>query len=171
MSNTKTSSNVDEVIEAAMKKAGVKKETDLYRFIPGPTGGYVHHFTGKKWKNEEPEKLCSLLYEHILNPTNPSRVDPKRRAARGSRKRRDQVLFTKQDIERILKMAKMAGDEEMVRKVIAQRQDLKALKRELITSIRQGRAEQQIWQTYVDAIQNQQLPPGVPQLHAVFAAG
>lgn len=167
MSNTKTLSNVDELIEKAMKKVGVTKATDICRFIPGSTGGYVHHFTLKKMKGRDPEQLCSLIRQHILEADKPSRVEPKRRAARGSRKRRDQVLFTKQDIERILKMAKLAGDEEMVRKVIAQRQDLKALKRELISSIRQGRVEHHIWQSYADAVQNQQQG----QLHAVLAAG
>jgi len=147
---------IEELINKAMKKVGAMKESDICRFIPATAGGYVHHFTFKKMKGEEPDKLGQMITQHILAVEKPGRVVPKRRAARGSRKRRDQVLFTKQDIERILKMAKMAGDDEMVRKVIAQRQDLKTLKRELMSSIRQGRVEQHLWQTYVDAVQNQQ---------------
>lgn len=155
MSNTKTHSAIEDLIDKAMRKVGVNKATDLCRFIPGTSGGYVHHFTLKKMKGEDPEQLSSLIRQHIIDVEKPSRVAPKRRAARGSRKKRDQVLFTKQDIERILKMAKMAGDDEMVRKVIAQRQDLKTLKRELVSSIRQNRVEPHLWQSYVETIQNQ----------------
>jgi hypothetical protein len=156
MSHARSHANVDELIEKAMKKVGARKSSDLCRYIPGTSGsGYVHHFTLKKWQKEEPTKFVDLLHQYILDADKPSRLDPKRRAARGSRKRRDHVLFTKQDIERILKMAKMAGDDEMVRKVIAQRQDLKALKRELLSSIRQNRVEPHLWQSYVEAIQNQ----------------
>lgn len=169
MSNTATARHVEELLEKAMKKLGISRQTDLCRFIPGPNGGYIHHFTLKKMQNEDPEMLSKLIDEHILHHDNPSRLTPKKRATRGSRKRRDQVLFTKQDIERILKMAKMAGDDEMVRKVIAQRQDIKALKRELIASIRQSRVEPHLWQTYVETIQNQQSQQHQTQLQAATA--
>lgn len=145
------SKQLDNLISAAIKKVGAKKENDICRYLPISTGGYIHHFTMRKMKTENPEQLHALITKHIINADKPSTVPPKQRAARGSRKRRDQFLFSKQDIERMLNMARLAGDKEMIRK-LTPKKDLRTIKRELIASIRHGRVEQDLWTSYVESI-------------------
>ena len=48
---TKNLKEVEEVIARAIKKVGAKRENDICRYIPMTTGGYMHHFTLKKMKN------------------------------------------------------------------------------------------------------------------------
>jgi hypothetical protein len=145
---------LENLIHQAVKKIGAKKENDICRYLPVPTGGYIHHFTMRKMKTEEPEELHSLISKFIINTEKPSTVPPKQRAARGSRKRRDQLLFSKQDIERMLHMARMAGDKDMVRK-LTPKKDLRTIKRELIASIRHGQVDQDLWHSYQETINAQ----------------
>lgn len=145
---------LDALIHAAVKKIQGKKENDICRYLPVDTGGYIHHFTMRKMKTEAPQALQAMISKHIINADSPKTVQPKQRAARGSRKRRDQVILTKQDIERMLKMARLAGDQDMIRK-LTPRKDLRTIKRELIASIKHGRIEQDLWQSYVESMTNQ----------------
>lgn len=159
------SKTLDNLINTAAKKIGAKKENDICRYIPVSTGGYIHHFTMRKMKTEAPEELQALITKHIINADKPSQVKPKPRAARGSRKRRDQFLFTKNDIERMLNIARLAGDKEMIRK-LTPKKDLRTIKRELIASIRHNRCDQELWHFYVEVItshQQQALTAGVAQ--------
>jgi len=146
---------LESLISKAISKVACKKENDLCRYLPVSTGGYMHHFTFRKMKNEDPQQLAELISKHIVHGHDkPHTVPPKPRAARGSRKRRDQISFSKQDIERMLHMARMAGDKDMVRK-LTPKKDLKTIKRELISSIRHGRIEPELWNFYVEAVTNQ----------------
>ena len=143
---------LDALIQSAAKKVGAKKENDVCRYIPSPTGiGYIHHFTMRKMRTEQPEQLQDLLNKHIINVDKPVSVSPKPRAARGSRKRRDQLLFSKTDIERLLGMARQTGDSEMIRK-LTPKKDLRTIKRELISSIRHGRIDQELWLSYTETL-------------------
>lgn len=156
MSTTHSKSDakvLETAIQQAIKKVGGKKENDICRYLPISTGGYIHHFTMRKMKTEEPEQLLAMITKYIINIDKPSNVPPKSRAARGSRKRRDQFLFSKQDIERMLNMARLAGDKEMIRK-LTPKKDLRTIKRELIASIRHGKVDQELWHFYVEAINN-----------------
>ncbi len=103
-------------------------------------------------KYEDPKQLADMVTKFIIEKNKPSTVPPKSRAARGSRKRRDQYVFTKDDIERLLHMARLSGDKDMIRK-LTPRKDLRQVKRELISSIRHGRVDQELWNTYVEATQ------------------
>ena len=145
---------LESLIHSAVKKIGAKKENDICRYLPISTGGYIHHFTMRKMKTENPEQLYALITKHIVNSDKPTTVPPKPRAARGSRKRRDQFLFTKTDIDRLLSIARAAGDKDMIRKLMP-RKDLRTIKRELIATIRHGRVEHDLWQTYSEAVQAQ----------------
>ncbi len=146
---------LENLISKAIAKVSAKKENDLCRYLPVSTGGYMHHFTFRKMKNENPQELIELITKHIINSNEkPHTVPPKPRAARGSRKRRDQISFSKHDIERMLHMARMAGDKDMIRK-LTPKKDLKTIKRELISSIRHGRIEPELWNFYVEAVTNQ----------------
>ena len=161
--------SLEQLINSAVKKIGAKKENDICRYLPVSTGGYIHHFTMRKMKTEAPEQLHNLISKYIINVDKPVNVPPKQRAARGSRKRRDQFLFSKQDIERMLNMARLAGDKEMIRK-LTPKKDLRTVKRELIASIRHGRVEQELWHFYVESISNYQQLLAAGQVPALAGA-
>ena len=148
---------LEALIQAAIKKIQGTKENDICRYLPVDTGGYIHHFTMRKMKSETPQALQALISKYIINQSKPSTVKPKQRAPRGSRKRRDQVYFTKQDLERMLTIARGAGDKEMIRKLTPKR-DLKSLKKELISAIKHGlhgAIEQELWNAYIETMSAQ----------------
>lgn len=145
---------LDQLINKAIAKVGGKKENELCRYLPSGSGGYMHHFTLRKMRHQSPQQLADLIQKYVMQTDKPVRVPPKQRAARGSRKRRDQIAFTKQDLERMLHMARMAGDKDMIRK-LTPRKDLRSIKRELISSIRHGRVEPELWNCYVEVVTSQ----------------
>lgn len=148
--------NLEALIGTAVKKVQGRKENDICRYLPGESGGYIHHFTMRKMKHEAPHALQSMISKYIINVDKPTRMPPKPRAARGSRKRRDQVLFNKYDLERMLVMARNVGDKEMIRKLTPKR-DLRSLKKELISAIKQGLhgpIEQEMWNSYIESMES-----------------
>lgn len=144
---------LENLIHTAVKKINGKKENDICRYIPISTGGYIHHFTMRKMKGEDPKQLAEWINKYIINHNNPQEVIPKPRAARGSRKRRDLFTLSKQDLEKMIHMARLAGDSEMVRKLTPPR-DLKTIKKELIASIRHSRVDNDLWNLYAEAATN-----------------
>ncbi len=82
-------------------------------------------------------------------------MPPKQRAARGSRKRRDQITFTRGQLERMLTIARLAGDKEMV-SILSPKKSLATCKRELIASVRHGKVDQELWNSYVESVNAQQ---------------
>lgn len=154
-SKTKSLKEIEDVISKAIKKVGVRKENDLCRYIPMTSGGYMHHFTLRKMKSKHPQELGTMIEKFILNTERPGTVAPKTRAARGSRKRRDQITFTRGQLERMLNIARLAGDKEMI-SVLSPKRSMATCKRELIASIRHGKVEQELWNAYVESINAQQ---------------
>jgi len=148
-----TSAELDQLITGAIKKVGGRKENDICRYLPMVSGGYMHHFTLRKMKHQLPERLSELIQKFIIDPDKPITVKPKPRAARGSRKKKGQVILNDSDMERLLTLAREAGDKEMIQKLLP-RQDLKVVKRELMKSVREGRVEQNLWLRYVEATNN-----------------
>ena len=148
---TKNMKEIEDVINKAIKKVNGRKENDLCKYLPMTSGGYMHHFTLRKMKNRQPNELGSLIEKFINNSDKPHPVAPKQRAARGSRKRRDQITFTRMQLERMLNIARLAGDKEMV-SVLAPKKSLATCKRELIASIRHGRVEPELWNGYVESL-------------------
>lgn len=141
---------LESIIAKAIKKVNGKKENDLCKYIPVSTGGYIHHFTLRKMKSKQPLELSTMIEKFIINPTKPSVVSPKQRAPRGSRKRRDLITFTKGQLDKLLHMARVSGDKEMVT-VLSPKKSLAACKRDLIQSIRQGILDHELWNDYVEA--------------------
>ncbi len=141
---------LESMIEKAIKKVGGKKENDLCKYIPVSTGGYIHHFTLRKMKIKKPTELSSMIDKFIISPNRPTIVPPKQRAPRGSRKRRDHITFTKGQLDRLLNMARLAGDKEMI-SVLSPKKSLASCKRELIQMIRQGSVDHELWNHYVEA--------------------
>ncbi|HAB99423.1 MAG TPA: hypothetical protein DCE71_06345 [Parachlamydiales bacterium] len=152
---TKTKFSIEDAINRAIKKIGARKENELCKYLPMKTGGYMHHFTFKKMKVKQPQELAAIIERFVINSDKPSSVAPKQRAARGSRKRRDHMNFTRNQLERMLNIARLAGDKEIIT-ILSPKKSLATYKRELIQSIRQQRVELELWNGYVEAIQAQQ---------------
>ncbi|ACZ33325.1 conserved hypothetical protein [Chlamydia pneumoniae LPCoLN] len=142
---------IEKLIGKAIKKVCGNKENDLCRYLPGPSGGYMHHFTLKKMKSAAPEQLLKMLKTFILESETPRTINPKPRAPRGSKKRRDFINFTKTDIERVLELARQVGDKDLLAR-FSPKKPLTSLKRELIRSIRNGIVSVELWNAYVEAV-------------------
>ena len=154
LAESKTKLSVDDVINRAIKKIGAKKENELCKYLPMKSGGYMHHFTLKKMKYKQPQELASIIERFVINSDKPTSVAPKQRAARGSRKRKDHMNFTRNQLERMLNIARLAGDKEIIT-ILSPKKSLATYKRELIQAIRQNRVEIELWNGYVESIQNQ----------------
>jgi hypothetical protein len=141
------------LIDRAAKKVNARKENDICRYIPSPTGGHIHHFTMKKMKKQDPEQLASWISQWILNTEKPLKVTPKSRAPRGSRKRFGHLPLTKQDIDTLLLLCSRSGEKEIVRK-LAPKKDLKGIKKELIASIKHSEVREDLWHYYADCVKN-----------------
>ncbi len=147
----KSLKELEDIIAKAIKKVGGNKENDLCKYLPMDNGGYMHHFTLRKMKHREPQQLGSLIEKFIIKTDRPSSVAPKRRAPRGSRKRRDNVSFSRLQLDRMLQIARLVGDKEAI-SMLSPKKSLPLVKRELISSIRHGRVEQELWNSYVDCM-------------------
>ena len=55
---SKTKTNIEDIILKAIKKIGAKKENELCKYLPMKTGGYMHHFTLRKMKSKQPQELA-----------------------------------------------------------------------------------------------------------------
>ncbi|AUS59887.1 Uncharacterised protein [Chlamydia abortus] len=159
-------SNINEEVEKLILKAIRKvcgdKENDLCRYLPGPSGGYMHHFTLKKMKSAAPEQFLKMLKTFILESDSPRAINPKPRAPRGSKKRRDFINFTKTDIERVLELARQVGDKDLLAR-FSPKKPLPSLKRELIRSIRNGIVSVELWNAYVEAVRTNASSLDSPQ--------
>ncbi|MBM3184465.1 MAG: hypothetical protein FJZ64_04075 [Chlamydiae bacterium] len=160
---TEKKGSVEEIISKAIKKIGGKKENELCKYLPMKSGGYMHHFTLKKMKNKQPQELASIIEKFVIQSDKPAIIPPKQRAARGSRKRRDHLNFTRNQLERMLNIARLAGDKEIIT-ILSPRKSVASCKRELIQSIRHNRIESELWNNYVEAIQAQQAIQNDPSL-------
>jgi len=146
--------DLEQTIDQAIKKVRGNKENDLCKYIPVDTGGYMHHFTLRKMKSKDPSELGSLIEKFILSPPKPSAVAPKQRAARGSRKRKDLFQFSKNQLDRLLNIARLAGDKEMIA-LLSPKKSLSSCKRQLMNAVKNNEVRQDYWDAYVEAIQQQ----------------
>lgn len=151
-SGAKTLKEIEELIAKALKKLGINSENELCKYLPMNSGGYMHHFTLRKMKKKQPKELSSLIKRYIIDADKPNIVPPKQRAARGSRKRREELTFTRMQLERMLNIARLAGDKEII-SVLSPKKSLATYKRELIQSIRHEKVDQDLWNGYVESIQ------------------
>lgn len=144
---------LDKLVEKAIKKVHAAKENDLCKYLPGPAGGYIHHFTLKKLRATNPGKFFSLIQEFIIDSDRPITLDPKPRAPRGSRKRKEVMTFTRNDVEKVLELARKFGDKDLLTK-FSPRRPLPAIKRDLIRTIRRDEISEDLWHSYIDALSN-----------------
>ncbi len=144
------SKDIEDVIAKAIKKIGVRKENELCKYLPMKSGGYMHHFTLKKMKLRQPQELASIIERYVVNADKATIIAPKQRAPRGSRKRKDHMNFTRNQLERMLSIARQAGDKEIIT-ILSPKRSLAGCKRELIQAIRHNKTEQDLWTNYVEA--------------------
>lgn len=145
---------IGEVISIAIKKINGRTDKDLCKYIPSNAGGgYMHHFTLRKMKTRHPQELRMLIDKFIIWADKPAAITPKQRASRGSRKNHDQLKLTRNQLERMLNIARLAGDKEMIA-MLAPKKSLGVAKRELIISIRHGKVEPELWNAYVESSSN-----------------
>ncbi len=150
-----SSHELEQVINNAIKKVGANKENDLCHYLPGAGGGYMHHFTMKKMKHQMPAQLAEMLQSFIIKPSKPLTVMPKQRAARGSKKKnKAHFVVAKQEMDKLLGLVRAAGDKDLMRKLLPQK-DLRTLKKELLSSIRQNRIEPELWHSYTEMVSQQ----------------
>ncbi len=147
---------VEDMISKAIKKLGVKKENELCKYLPMKSGGYMHHFTLRKMKYKQPHELAGIIERFVIHADRPVVIAPKQRAARGSRKRKDHMNFTRIQLERMLSIARLAGDKEIIT-ILSPKKSLATCKRELIQAIRHNKAEAELWNSYVEAVNVQQM--------------
>lgn len=150
-SQKKELDELENVISKAIKKVRGTKENDLCKYIPVTTGGYMHHFTLKKMKFKDPNELGTLIEKFILKVDHPLAVAPKRRAARGSRKKKEHSQFTRMQLDRLLNIARLAGDSEMIN-LLSPKKSLASAKRDLINAVRSEVVDHELWNSYVEAV-------------------
>ena len=153
----KQTTELDEIIAMALKKIGGTEENDLCKFLPGNSGGYIHHFTLRKMKQKQPVALSEMIKKFIVQTDRPGRLEPKQRAPRGSRKKKDILALSKNDVERVLQLARQAGDSVLIGKLSPKR-SMTRLKKELTKSIKAGQINEELWQAYIDGVRNQMAP-------------
>jgi len=147
---TKKSKEIEEVIAKAIKKVGGKKENELCKYLPGEKGGYMHHFTMRKMKLKQPQQLASIIEKNVLQADRVMALAPKPRAPRGSRKRREHLNFSRNQLEKLLLAAKTMGDKDLIH-MLSPKKSLAAAKRELIQSIRHNKVDQALWDSYTES--------------------
>lgn len=63
-----------DLIKEAISKINGKNEASICRFLPFETGGYMHYFTLRKMKLQNPEKLYNLIQSYIIQVENPQEI-------------------------------------------------------------------------------------------------
>ncbi len=150
--HVQTTQTLEQLISGAVQKLGVKRENDICRYIPAISGvGYIHHFTMKKMKQQLPQELAKMIQKFIIDAEKPIAVRPKQRAARGSRKKKEFMNLSRTDLQKMLQLAVTADDKELIRKLMPKR-ELKAIKRELINSIKKEQIDNELWTCYAEAV-------------------
>ncbi len=140
--------HAEELIQKALKKIGGSKEKDICKYLPADTEGYMHHFTLRKIKKTNPKELYALIQEFILEPPAPRAIDPKPRARRNK-----SLSLNQSDLKLILKLAQKTGDKHLLSKLGA-KLSLPRIKRELIRSIKEDRVEEELWYSFIQAIES-----------------
>jgi hypothetical protein len=148
MEEEKKNRDTEELIQKALKKIGGQREKDICKYLPAETEGYMHHFTLRKIKKTNPEELRSLIQEFILEPPAPRIIDPKPRARRNK-----SLSLNQSDLKLILKLAQKTGDKHLLSKLGA-KLSLPRIKRELIKSVRESRVEEELWYSYIQAVES-----------------
>lgn len=146
------SKKLEELLDGALKKVGAKTEKDICRYLPN-NGGYMHHFTYRKLKTRNPDALSEMLRRYIINSEKPMTVAPKQRAARGSKKKKDHVVLSAQEMDRVFQLAKNANDLDLMRRLLPKK-DFKSVKKELLHCIKKNIVNHALWTCFVEGVEH-----------------
>jgi hypothetical protein len=150
------SKKLEEGMVHALKKVGGSNENRICRYLP-VNGGYMHHFTLRKMKHEQPDALYEMIKKYIINPEKPQTVRPKQRAARGSKKKKDQIILSHNALERVIQLAKKANDLDIIRMLLPKK-DLKSIKKELVQCIKKNVINYTLWNSFIEALEGNLAP-------------
>lgn len=141
-----------ENIADAMKKLNVKKETDLCYYLPGKNGK-LHHLAFLKLKKSAPTELLQLIKEHVLMRDRPEPLSslPK---SQTQTKKVVEVQFRQRQINRILKVLKNAGEEDLI-PLFTSHLTLEQAQKLMIDMVRSKKANHSLWQTYVELLEKE----------------
>ncbi len=148
-----TLESLEGTINKALKKINGRKENDICKYLPF-NGGYMHHFTLRKMKAEQPKKLSELIDSYIIGNPSPKKVPHKPRKPRGSRKRPELITLTRDELDRLLSTLRQAGDHEIAAR-FSLKKSLNAIKKALIQSIRQHKVDHELWNAFSEALKAQ----------------
>ena len=95
-----------------------------------------------------------MIEKFIIQTEQLNRLAPKPRARRGTRMRNNQIIFSRPQLDRMLQIARQAGDKEMIA-ALSPKRSLASCKRDLIASIRHGKSDTEAWNAYVEVVNSQ----------------
>lgn len=122
IANISEKPSLEYLIQKAILKVNGKNEAGLCRFIPFKSGGYIHYFTLRKMKQQNPEKLYDLIQTHIIQPINPQEVAVKSLELSPTYREKRLFTITETEMDRIIALAKQALDFEFL-KIMQLKQD------------------------------------------------
>jgi hypothetical protein len=145
---------LEKTLKMALQKIAAKQEKELCHYLPAVKGqGYLHHFSLKKLRNQDPAALASMLQEFIIKPAQPKVLAPKQRAPKGSRKKKDTLTFNRSELSSLVELARKAGYQDIVAQLSSHR-SLASIKRDLVRAIKDNKVDQELWRAYCDAAAN-----------------
>lgn len=148
----KSVSDIEKILEKAMAKAQVQKESDLCHYIP-IQGKRLHHLALVRMKKNSPGELENLLNQFVLEKNKLKKLPPRQRNKREleaneeDSKNQKGIKFSFNQIQRLLEIAKKEGEEDLVI-LLASQQSLPQIQKQLIRSIREKQIDQSLWDIY-----------------------
>lgn len=148
----KSVNDIEKILEKAMAKAQVQKESDLCHYIP-VQGKRLHHFALIRMKKNNPGELETLLKQYVLEKDRLKKLPPTQRKKRPQDKtepvsvKSEGIKFSSKQIQRLLEISKKEGEEDLVN-LLASHQSLPEIQEQLIQSIREKQVDQNLWDTY-----------------------
>lgn len=144
------SQSMETTIAEALEKTGAHKENTLCRYLPSEDEGHMHHFTMRKLKENDPEKLKELLREFIIDATSAKRIDPKPRPRRKNGKNHS-FNFDQSTLEKIIQMAEEKGDKELLEQ-LRPKPPFSLVKKEFMNTIRENKIDERLWKDYKESV-------------------
>ncbi len=145
-----SSTALEACISQAMKKLNTQREFDLCPYLPGKEGR-LHHFAFGKMKKTQPSDLLKMIKENILERDNPKILDSKRKTRRKT-KGLVEVHFKEAQINRLVKILKGSGDEELI-SMLSPRQTLPQIQKQMLNMVKAKEVDQDLWITYAKLVE------------------
>lgn len=136
---------LEDCIVKAMKKVNVSKEGKLCPYLPEGSG-YIHHFSFKKLKKQNPQELIKALKQHILDNDKP-RIMPAKPRNRRNSKNGLVVRFTRVQMGRLQIILKKEKDSELL-DLVTPLQSARDLQKRMREMIKEKKVDPALWEAY-----------------------